>query len=104
MRYRILTVSDIAFKYPVSVTRARPIVRGQIREATLALNQKEAQMMNRYIQATKAAREALEPHPSWKREELRAKALIAIRDACGGTPGTDAVYDDAERTLGIKST
>ena len=69
----------------------------------MTLNRKEAQRMDRYIRAAKAAREALEPHPSWKREELRAKALIAIRDACGGTPGTDAVYENAERTLGIKS-
>jgi hypothetical protein len=68
----------------------------------MALNQKEARMLDRYIQAAHAAREALEPHPSWKRDELRAKALIAIRDACGGTPGMDAVYDNAERTLGIK--
>lgn len=58
----------------------------------MALNQKEAQMLDRYIRATQAARAFLEPHPSWKRNDLRREALIAIRNACGGSPGMDDFY------------
>lgn len=58
------------------------------------MNRREASMMDRYIKATKAAREFMEPHPSWKHEELRAKALAAIREACGETPGMSAFYDN----------
>jgi len=68
----------------------------------MPLSMKEAQRLDRYIKAARAARAALEPHPSWEREKLRAKALLAIRDACGGSPGMDRVYELAEQTIGVE--
>lgn len=58
----------------------------------MSLNLKETRMLDRYIKATHAARAFLEPHPSWKHDDLRKAALVAIRDACGPTPGMDHVY------------
>lgn len=65
----------------------------------MALNRKEADMLDRYVTAVQAAREYLEPHPSWKREQLRANALVAIEKACGGSPGLDAIYDEARALI-----
>ena len=65
----------------------------------MALNRREADMLDRYIRATHAARTALEPGPSWNKERRRAEALLAIEKACGGTPGSDKVYAEARRHL-----
>lgn len=59
----------------------------------MALNRKEADMLDRYITATKAARAFIEPHPSWLHEKLRREALEAIARACGPTPGMDKFYE-----------
>lgn len=58
----------------------------------MALNRKEADMLDRYITATLAARAFIEPHPSWKHEQLRREALDAIAKACGPTTGMDDFY------------
>jgi hypothetical protein len=66
----------------------------------MALNQKEAAMMDRYITAVQAARAALEPGPSWTAERRRAEALLAIEAACGGSPEMGTIYDEARRIVG----
>lgn len=66
----------------------------------MAINRKEADMLDRYISATLAARAFIEPHPSWQHERLRAAALVAIDKASGGSPGMDHIYADAAMTIG----
>ncbi|CUW44433.1 hypothetical protein B3286c1_1765 [Brucella vulpis] len=58
----------------------------------MSLTRKEADMIDRYISATLAARAFLEPHPSWDHERLRKEALTAIAKACGPTAGMDHHY------------